>query len=263
MKEISGDVPLSWLLKFKYLAYNLKRGILGMSFGVKTSYWNPTKVEFSNDSPGRKYINNFLETNFPLLLKEKQISVLDIGCGSGYVRKILAELGYGGNYVGVDVVLDRFKEDLAPAFKSKLDITPIEEFNSDQKFDLTFSMTSLEHIPDNITAVAKAKEFTKNGGLQIHIVPSFWALFLYLYHGFRQYTPKYLKELFKDQNFKIYRLGGLFSFLLHFFYITIIERLFRTRRARSLNLYKRLNQISAKLDKFLPFCSSIYVVVIE
>ena len=38
-----------------------------------------------------------------MLLPPKHINILDIGCGSGRMAQVLADLGYTGTYVGLDI----------------------------------------------------------------------------------------------------------------------------------------------------------------
>ena len=68
-----------------------------------TKYWHPKKIEETRDSPGRAYSNRFLYENLSELLSKKEIKMLDIGCGSGYIREILYNLGYKLFYTGVDI----------------------------------------------------------------------------------------------------------------------------------------------------------------
>ena len=68
-----------------------------------TKYWHPKKIRKTSDSPGREYSNEFLYENFSGLLSNKEIKILDIGCGSGYVREIFHDLGYRLFYTGVDI----------------------------------------------------------------------------------------------------------------------------------------------------------------
>ena len=61
----------------------------------------------------------------------------------------------------------------------------------------------------------------------VHFVSSGWALPLYLWHGYRQYPLKSLRERFDPERTEIYRLGGAASYLLHFIVITLGEMLLR------------------------------------
>ena len=180
-----------------------------------TKYWHPKKIEETRDSPGRAYSNRFLYENLSELLSKKEIKMLDIGCGSGYIREILYNLGYKLFYTGVDIKEHKdFKQFDKYALKSDFFKTKIENFNTVDKYDFVFSISALEHVEKDVLAVAKAKEFLKEDGVQVHIVPTSFSFFFYLFHGYRRYSKIRLKKLF-GKELKLYTLGGLFSFFLH------------------------------------------------
>ena len=101
-----------------------------------------------------------------------------------------------------------------------------------------------------------------SGGVQIHIVPAFWSLFLYLWHGYRQYTPVRLKRLFFEKNLSVYRMGGLFSFFFFLVFYTVPELLLKTKGIRKFGGYSAITRIANRLDVILPFLPSMYAVVV-
>lgn len=266
MKEISGDISTTYRpsvsVKLWYLLYNLVRGVAGGFSFVRTYYFHPKDIATDNDhSPMRILTDAVFDDLIKEFSLEKRIDVLDIGAGSAYFRERLAQLGYHGTYTGVDVYQHRaYRDDAVTAFNSELVISPIEEFTSEQKFHLIMSVTALEHIPDDFKAIEVAKSMQATDGIQIHIVPGFWSLFLYLLHGYRQYNRKRLGKLFAGQSYKIYRLGGLPSFLVHLFCITIPERILNAP-VRHKPFYPRLVTRALKLDRYLPICGYAFVVI--
>lgn len=264
MKEISGDKSLSKKDRLFYLAYNLIRGIVGHACWIRSEYWYSKKLEDGKNSPGRKYLNQFLFQEIPKMIPIGEIDVFDIGCGSGYFRDILADLGYKGCYTGLDIYKHKnFDKQGTYPFKSILVESKIEDFETDKKFDLVLSNTALEHIENDALTISKCDYFLKPRGNQIHIIPSFWSLFLYLWHGYRRYNPKRIKSLFNQKRYKVYRLGGFFSFFLHLFFITIPVFFFRTDKLRDSLWYPRLLEVCNRFDKALPICSYLYVVVVK
>ena len=262
MKEISGDKALSNQDRLIYLAYNFIRGISGHTCWIRTKHWHPKKVEGGNDSPGVQHLNQFLFQELPKIIPMGKIDMLDVGCGSGYVRKILADAGYKGCYTGVDIYKNKdFDRNETHAFKSIFIESKIEDLETDKKFDLVLSVTSLEHIENDALAVRKCDYFLKPEASQIHILPTFWLLFSHLWHGYRQYSPQNIKSLFNQKQYKVYSLGGLFSFFLHVSFIMVPLILFKTHQPRDSSLYSKLVGISNKLDKVLPICSTLCVVV--
>ena len=264
MKEISGDSSLSIKNTFLYLVFNFFRGVAGYTSFVKTVYVRIPKLAEENESPSRKQSNQFLQQILPDILPSKELDVLDIGCGSGYFVSLLSKLAYSGNYVGLDIAKHRnFDKITGDRFRLSMVISYITEYQTEKKFDLIISITALEHIVNDKQVVSKADLLLKPTGIQIHIVPSFWALFLYLTHGYRQYNPRRLKNLFGEYGYQVFRMGGLFSFFLHFLFITIPFFVFKTEKLRELKIYPKLVNICNELDRFVPLCSSMYAVILE
>ena len=191
-------------------------------------------------------------------MSEKQIKLLDIGCGSGYIRKIFHDIGYRLYYTGLDIKKHRdFEGFNGYALTSNFVQSKIEDFSTEDKYDIVFSICALEHIEDDFLAVSKSDKFLKEDGLQIHIVPTSWSLFLYLKHGHRRYTKARLEKMFKRKDAKIYRLGGFFSFLLHFFFITVFDVALGFSSPRRSKVYSKLLRVSNKLDYLLPIFSCL------
>jgi len=214
MKEISGDKSLNKKDKFLYLAHNFVRGIVGNTCQIRSKYWHFKKLGDGKSSPGRKILNQFLFQELSNIIPIGEIDMLDLGCGSGYFRNILADLGYRGCYTGIDIYKHKdFDNNGIYLFKSIFIESKIESFETRKKFDLVLSNTALEHIENDAFAISKCASFLKPGGSQLHIIPSFWSLFLYLWHGYRQYNPKRIKSLFK-QNGDIYLSSSLSNCIL-------------------------------------------------
>ncbi len=264
MKEISGDVPLTRANKTRYLLINFLRNLSGLRYPSHTTYWHKVFDDTSTSTPMRSYLNAFMKDVLPRVIHSKNISVLDIGCGTAYMRTILAESGYSGTYTGVDIVREsKLKEDTVPAFSMNFVQQGIEDFISPASFDLVLSNTSLEHIPDDFGAVIKAHTLVKQRGVEIHIMPTYWSLPLYLWHGYRQYTPARTHKMFKGSTYTIYRLGGFASFIFHFCTVTLPERIFGRGSVRQYPVYARLKRWANKADRFLPFGSTLYAVIVS
>ncbi len=260
MKLISGDTKLSSKERFQYLLQNFAQGIIGHFSLQKTQYWFSSDIEKGNFSPGRKYIDSFLRHQLKEITPPRSLSVLDIGCGTGYIRQILVDQGFSGNYVGVDVQ-DYFKREDGGNFSSTFVEKRIEDFESEEKFDLIISNTALEHIENDTLAIEKCRNFLKEGGVAVHLVPSSWALFLYLFHGYRQYSRRRIAALFSGSNTTVYRLGGIFSFLWHFFLITLPAHILRKDFVRKFSWYEKAIPKLNRLDKFVPLLPCIYIIV--
>jgi len=211
-------------------------------------------------SPSRIYINNFLKEKLKTLIPAEEINVLDVGCGSGYIREIFKDLDYRINYTGLDIEKHKNFDNFNRFAQSEFVNSRIEDYQTNKKFDLIISMAALEHIKDNEKALTKIKEILSPNGIQIHFVPSKWSYPLYFKHGYRRYSTSNLHKLFGN-DIVLHKMGGLFSFLLHFFFITIPRKVFKSNHLFDSTIYLKLIKISNKLDKIIPLFPTFYIVL--
>lgn len=260
--EISGDGDMTISQRLRYLVVNLMRNF--RRSGAELRHCNFFSDRLSRTSamasPGRVLTEAFLGRELPKLLSPGEIRVLEIGCGSGSLTKLLAEFGYRGSYVGVDVA-DRFDRSMTNGFRRDFIRIDAHDFKTDGQFDLVISVSALEHIPEDHRLIQQLSGFVAPGGLQLHFLPSPWGLPAYLWHGYRQYTFAALGERFNINRVVGYSLGGIASFLLHFTFITLGEMLLPLRlRQRLPRLYGRLLDSSLRLDRWLPACATMVAV---
>jgi len=256
------DFPVRLIQKAKHHTLNFFSCFSGNSGLISAKYWQPKNLRDGKSSPSRKYLDQFLTSELLNIIPIKYVSLLDIGCGSGYVRKILADAGFAGEYAGVDLYKhDNFDKFNSSSFESILIESRIEDLKISKRFDFIISITALEHIENDILTISKCSHLLKNEGIQMHIVPSSWSKFLYIRHGYRQYDQKRIKMLFRDRISKVYKLGGLFSFFLHLIFITIPVFILKNDRMRDLCFYPSLIEICNKLDGCFPICPALYVII--
>lgn len=268
MREICGDFYLTRVQKIKYFILNIPRGLIGYFTFLKSTHVSP-HIPYSDitiESPTRHLLDRVFGQVIKDSLPNKQVDVFDIGCGRGYARDVLAALGYRGTYTGIDMVHEPTYIAEHHAFTSTLIIDDITTFKTDKKFDLVMSMTVLEHVVDDFGAIHVAEGLVKEqGGVQIHGVPMFPTIFLYLWHGFRQYNTRRLKMLFGNacSETTYYRVGGVASFFTHWWWITVPERLIGigSLRRKFPKLYRKSLYLSFKIDRFLPFLATAYIIV--
>lgn len=114
------------------------------------------------------------------------------------------------------------------------------------------SVTVLEHVDRDKDLIRKFGGFLKPRGTQLHIAPAAAALPIYLWHGYRQYTPRDLVERF-GTDAEIVQLGGAGSLLVHLLWITIPELLLRIpARKLAPRAYAATVLGGFKLDRLLP-----------
>lgn len=155
------------------------------------------------------------------------LHVVDVGCGSG--RYGVDFQRWSGNrvvrYLGVDVQPHANWPRLSMAHRHLA-------FTSGRAEDLRglippgtnviVSQSTFEHVEDDLGAFDRIDEYVRREArplLQIHLVPSQACLWTYLWHGYRQYTPRTLSKITarvgNQSERMVVRLGGRACNALH------------------------------------------------
>lgn len=172
--------------------------------------------------------------------------LLDVGCGTGAV---LSELRSLGETVGVDFspLALRFAHErgLEPLVLGDAQNLPFTEGS----FDVVVSLDTVEHVPDDMAAVAGVFRSLRPGGVFVMNVPAFEWLWgphdVALMHC-RRYTRGQVKRLLEAAGFKVERLSYSVFFL---FPVVVLMRL--VERFRRGPAQVRLPQVPAGLNAFL------------
>lgn len=261
--EICGDERLGAATRLAYLWKNAWRNLLGGGPPVDLVHFLPERVAglAGTASPSRALTEAFLALRLPELMPPGEVSVLEIGCGSGSLVRRLASFGYRGRYLGIDVG-DRFDRREVDGFTRDFRCMDASDFDpGNERFDLIVSVSALEHIPDESALVARLPAMLAPGGLELHFVPSGWGLVVYLWHGYRQYTRRRIGATFGTAGCRVHALGGLPSFVVHGLAITLGEMLLGLKpRQRLAGSFRRLRDTALAADRFLPVCPTVFVV---
>lgn len=268
MSEINGDERLGPWARLVYLAGNLARNVAGSGAPLRRRRWTPsdetlTQAGAAAASPVRLLMELFLKTELPRLQPRRRLRVLDVGCGSGRMRDVLAAAGFEGHYVGVDVD-DRFVGDDKGdgPFTAEFVHGDAGTVSLDGSFDLILSVSALEHVADDAQLIERLRSLLAPEGLQLHLVPSPWSLFAYLWHGYRQYGARAISRRFTTDATEVHALGGLPGLLVHVVWITVGEMLLRLPlRKRAPEAYRRIAHAAVRLDHWLPICPPTYAIV--
>ena len=291
LNTISGDnikdlFPLKWILWFliniytnnirpkkpDYAKYNFIKKFEVFSEDLKS-------IELKEFlSPSRFLCNLFWQKiNWEKVKNELgEINIHDTGCGDGTYSLKLDRYANGINsYLGIDSLENKKWLELNQK-------NPLFDFKNETNLDLSktlksntnifISQSAIEHFQYDLEYFRQIKEFinlTKKNIIQIHLFPSPACLWLYLFHGYRQYNLnsilKILK-LFRTNNcyFKLFCLGGNRCNMQHFKSITIPHFLFKNFFKVNKNKYfKNLKKNILNDNKLLSYNPSFYALIIH
>lgn len=189
--------------------------------------------------------------------------ILEIGSGIGNISSCFLQKGFS-------IMLSDFRTEYCEELQGKfsnhtklLGVRNIDlvdpEFNSKysdllNRFDTVFALNVIEHIEDEVQAIANCRKFLKKGGTLIILVPSYQKLYnsfdVELGH-FRRYTIPRLEEVFRQNNFKIIH-KQYFNFigtLGWYFNGNILKK--KNIPANQMKMYNNLVPIFRIVDKVL------------
>ncbi len=154
-------------------------------------------------------LERFEESDFWSKVKAKLIlklvegkKVLDVGCGSGRLSKMLLDKGY------MVISIDSDSKAVEIARKKGINsfVADISEWQADEKFDCIILGDVLEHISDDKSAMRKIRGMLNPSGCIVVNVPSYQSLFskhdVALGHK-RRYSNKELKVKLRESGFNI------------------------------------------------------------
>jgi len=264
--ELSGDGRLTPANRLRWLAINAVRNLRGAFARVptETARPGPDVVKAARGwagSPSRLVSDEVVRIELARLFGGRHVTIVDIGCGGGGARRHFEAAGLTGDYLGIDID-DRFdRRGVWPGLASRFVKADAHDVQLPD-CDLVFSLSALEHIPDDARLIVRLRAALKPGGAQIHVVPAEGALVAYLWHGYRQYSRLALARRFDLSRTRVIEVGGLASLALHATWIALPEIILGCSLRRALpGLYGRLVAASIGLDRFLPFGPTNYVVI--
>ena len=206
------------------------------------------------------------------------VNIFDTGCGEGLYALFLNRfINSINSYVGIDFCKrDKWQKLMNQNPFIKLienSSSNISEF-IDNETNLFITQSAIEHFNYDLEYFHQIKKFIdekQKNIIQIHLFPSPVCLWLYLFHGVRQYNFKSILkiiDIFKSTNsyFRIYPLGGNSGNKFHFFNITI-PFLFKKLNLGSKNEYafkeKLKNSVLQDLKDGISNNPSFYALVIH
>jgi SAM-dependent methyltransferase len=275
---INGDNQKVLILKILYLLFNF----IHNSFSrLRLRQYPIRRINFSNEqlkeiitsnikiSPARllseAFWINLKYDKISIFLKHK-IRIMDLGCGAGKLSELTNKFDTEVKYTGIDSQAYFSRKISTNITFEKADYLEILDY---MPFSLIVSQSALEHFELDLKLFKLITNYTQNGQplIQIHLVPSFNCLSLYLMHGFRQYGSCSLNRIFqlhsKGSQFLIVALGGKKAKRFHFWHITIpliLSRIFTKFNLKE-NSYS-IHPENVQDDQDSPGTEIFYAIII-
>lgn len=254
------------------LLQDLARGPKGKLIKISPSSGASDSLLRDGPSPIRLYMDVALQQAINRHCPVTGAFVLDIGCGRGGYSKEFTNKGVAGEYFGLDLTASpewqALQGDLSGLRVSFLAM-PVQEIDYvHRQFNFSFSLSTLHYIDNDTDALEKVYEHTVPGSYSVHCVPSLWSYLQFINQGVRRYSAQGLRDATTNAGFEVLeirKLGGAFSFLLHWLWITNLETglMLPAMRKQStmLKFYTRLLRTCVALDRFAPFMEAGYYVL--
>ena len=161
--------------------------------------------------------NRFNRWMYETATKNLTGNVIEIGSGIGNISSVFSADNRSihlsdirENYI--DFLQNKFDGDPAVSGISQLDLVSpdFDQRYSELlgKFDGLFALNVVEHIEDDMQAIANGRKLLKRGGRMVILVPAFQWLYNQLDQSlehFRRYNTSSLEHLFKENDLQIAR----------------------------------------------------------
>ena len=290
---LNGDEPLTPAQRRAYFRYGRRE--LGEDRVDGAAVQAVARPQRDDDrSPFRVYSDSVVAATLEELA-HAPAEIVDIGCGSGLYARWFQR--FAAAYHGVDAAPSSEWPALireAQSWRCRVSFHNVAAESLETLAlcsDFSLSCSSLEHMADPTAAIRALAASSAPGAVGVHVVPAPWSLVLYGPHGWRRFPSARLRSLFVDAGFdvvRLYRLGGVPSLALHFFWITGLESgralefatgamipgllakvlaRVRVKSARSAGwlrrTYSALLAAALKADPYLPWMPVGYAVVVR
>jgi len=234
-----------------------------LMFGLEETHW------------WYRGLHNLLFSSIQKLFRKRQkISILDAGCGTGFILKRLNEYGIS---FGIDIseVALRYCQmrGLERVIKASISELPFH----DESFDLVISTDVFYHkaVEDDNKAINEISRVLKKQGILIINLPAHDCLRRRhdeKVHTRHRYTKKELYNKLQNSNFKIVKISyrNMFSFpILLFLKLIISSRMHKITYTEVKNVWNPINSILygfLKIENLLlknvsiPFGTSIFCI---
>jgi SAM-dependent methyltransferase len=275
--ELCGDLPLSRRERWRYLSHGLRQLASSLRSGVSAEPFTcdarqpEVRSKIAEGASPLRVYTCALAGHVASSLPGAEGPICDVGCGPGEHSRFFAGLDGQHFYVGIDRTHNPqwvSGGEPGPLAKRFVQTSVTQLGVASGSLAFVFSSSMLEHVDDVHRAVRELAAAMRPGSHGLHIVPSVWALFLYLFHGYRRFSTRDLARLFLGADLDLVRLwslGGVASFLLHAVWITGLERWVgsQMRRGGLLRIYASLLRAALVCDRWMPWLPVGYAVIVR
>jgi ubiquinone/menaquinone biosynthesis C-methylase UbiE len=172
--------------------------------------YNDQWVQKYSLRPTRREVKKIV---LPLLEKDKDLKILDIGCGTGQLIKEISEQYGNVDYLGIDVAKNMINiaRQSNGGERIRFVNVSIDDFVCDEQFDVIICTHAFPYFPDKEGAMSKMSSLCKQGGCVIMVSSSTnnpKDLFINLLVKTRTSRARYLsiaqmKHLFSSAGFEV------------------------------------------------------------
>lgn len=145
-------------------------------------------------------------------------SILDVGCGDGYIGESLRAMLGARLLVGVDVHLPPDACGVAPLPDHVIERHASHDAIGDRRFDLVLALDVIEHVDDDRALLADViRPHLAAGGVALVSVPAFQSLFSdhdRALHHYRRYNTAQLRSVLLATGLETLDAGYMFASLL-------------------------------------------------
>jgi len=136
-----------------------------------SEYWKNRGKTFSQEIINQPtYVQKYLQNQEDHIMKKIEVlnceSILEVGCGSGRLTKIISKLPNIRRYLAMDISPDLISKAQEEVKNTNIDFQCVDllEFQTNEKFDLVFSTEVIQHIePNNVkNIISKLVSFSKH-----------------------------------------------------------------------------------------------------
>jgi len=171
-------------------------------------------------------------------LPNKEIKILDIGCGTGFVSYNIKNMGYSVDCL--DIFLEAIKFCMKRNAGNDYYIVNLYSMPFIRHYDLICAFDVIEHIDDDCKVLKNIHSALKKDGQLLITVPAnkkLWSK-IDIYSGHkRRYSKEELRKKTEDAGFEIIRVSYFMTLLFPFIYISRLR-------------YKNINDSNKNANSF-------------